>query len=176
VFRTDAFNEKRDAESNRAELQQAYRDAHPTMREMIAMIDLKWRRPVADRPPRRGWSKGRAILLGDAAHASLQSLAQGACMALEDAVVLSELIDMCGGDYEGAFRQFERERMLRTARVQLESRYMWNIFYHTEGVEAQVRNQAYRARDDEDIYRCLDWLYRAAEVPTKIKKTDEAAE
>lgn len=166
VFRTDTFSQKGDVESYRAELQSTYANAHPAMREMIAMMDLERRWPIADRSPRRGWSKGRAVLLGDAAHATLQSLAQGACMAIEDAVVLGELLALHGEDHAGAFARFERERLLRTARVQLESRYLWNIFYHTEGVEAQVRNEAYRARSREDVYRCLDWLYRPIAVPS----------
>ncbi len=168
VFRTDTFSQKGDAESYRAELQHTYRDAHPAMREMIAMMDLERRWPIADRSPRRGWSKGRAVLLGDAAHATLQSLAQGACMAIEDAVVLGELLALHGKDHSSAFARFEKERLLRTARVQLESRYMWNIFYHTEGVEAQVRNEAYRARTREDIYRCFDWLYHPIKLPDAV--------
>lgn len=168
VFRTATFAEKGDTESYRAELQRTYRDAHPAMREMIAMMDLERRWPIGDRTPRRGWSKGRAVLLGDAAHATLQSLAQGACMAVEDAVVLAETIELCNGDWTAAFRTFENERLLRTARVQLESRYMWNIFYHTEQVEASVRNQVYRARTDEEVYSCLDWLYVPPRLPTSL--------
>jgi len=169
VFQTETFAQKGDVETYRAELQHTYRDAHPAMRKMIAMMNLERRWPIADRPPQRGWSKGRAVLLGDAAHATLQSLAQGACMAIEDAVVLAELLDLCGGDYPAAFDRFERERLLRTARVQLESRYMWDIFYHTGGVEAQVRNEAQRGRTDEDVYKCIDWLYIAPEPPTSLR-------
>ncbi len=165
VFRSDTFLQKGDVESYRAELQATYASAHPAMREMIAMMDLERRWPIADRAPRRGWSQGRAILLGDAAHATLQSLAQGACMAIEDSVVLAELLTRNGQDFAKAFAQFERERILRTSRVQLESRYLWDIFYHTEGLEAQVRNEAQRARSREDVYRCLDWLYHPIEVP-----------
>lgn len=168
VFRTDTFAQKGDTESYRAELQHTYRNAHPAMRQMIAMMDLERRWPIGDRAPQKGWSQGRVVLLGDSAHAALQSLAQGACMAFEDAVVLGELVDLCAGDYPAAFRQFERERLTRTARVQLEGRYMWNIFYHTEGIEAQVRNEAYRPRTDAEVYKCLDWLYFAPEIPVSL--------
>lgn len=171
VFQTETFSEKLDPEAYRAELLRTYKDAHPAMRAMIEMVDLERRWPIGDRPPKKGWSKGRAVLLGDAAHATLQSLAQGACMAIEDAVVLAELVDICAGDCGAAFRRYESERLLRTARVQLESRYMWNIFYHTGGIEAAVRNEAYRARSDEEVYKCLDWLYFAPEVPKSLKKT-----
>ena len=62
-------------------------------------------------------SKGRVTLLGDAAHPTLQSLAQGACMAIEDGVCLAELHRAAGGDFAAAFRRYERARYLRTARV-----------------------------------------------------------
>ncbi len=165
VFRTDTFSQKGDVESYRAELQRTYRDAHPTMREMIAMLDLERRWPIGDRAPRRGWSKGRAVLLGDAAHATLQSLAQGAGMAIEDSVIFAHCVEAAGGDHPAAFAAFERARIARTARVQLESRFMWDFFYHTGDVESQVRNEAYRERSDEDVWQCVDWLYKGAKLP-----------
>jgi salicylate hydroxylase len=162
VFRTDTFSQKGDVESYRAELQRTYEQAHPVMREMIALLDLERRWPIGDREPRRGWSQGRACLIGDAAHATLQSLAQGAGMAIENAIVFADCIEAGGEDYPAAFSRFERARFVRTARVQLESRTMWFQLYHTGGVETEVRNEAYRARSDEDVWRCLDWLYRDA--------------
>ncbi len=168
VFRTDTFSQKGDADSYRAELLATYADAHPTMRDMIAMVDLERRWPIGDRLPSRGWSEGRVVLIGDAAHAALQSLAQGACMAIEDAVILAALIDVADGKFEQAFREFESRRLLRTARVQLEGRYMWNTFYHNEGIEADVRNQIQRARSHADVYRCVEWLYRSQAVPERL--------
>lgn len=166
VFQTETFSQKGDVESYRAELQRTYRDAHPTMREMIAMLDLERRWPIGDRAPRRGWSQGRAVLVGDAAHATLQSLAQGAGMAIEDSVIFADCVSQARGDYPAAFRAFEKARIARTARVQLESRFMWDFFYHTADIETQVRNEAYRARSDEEVWQCLDWLYRGAEPPS----------
>jgi 2-polyprenyl-6-methoxyphenol hydroxylase-like FAD-dependent oxidoreductase len=129
------------------------------------LLDLERRWPIGDRPPQRGWSKGRAVLMGDAAHATLQSLAQGAGMAIEDAIILAALIDDCAGDYPAAFQAFENARLVRTARVQLESRFLWEHFYHTGEVETQVRNATEAARSTEDVWECLDWLYKGAAVP-----------
>ncbi|MCC2099136.1 MAG: FAD-dependent monooxygenase, partial [Hyphomicrobiales bacterium] len=69
VFKTDTFTEKLEPEAYRAELLRTYKDAHPAMRAMIELVDLERRWPIGDRAPQRGWSKGRAVLLGDAAHA-----------------------------------------------------------------------------------------------------------
>ena len=99
VFRTPTHAERGDAATQRAELEHAYRDAIPTMRTLIAMMDLRWRRSIGDRDPVRHWHKGRIVLLGDAVHAPLQSLAQGACMAIEDGLCLGELIAAADGDY-----------------------------------------------------------------------------
>ncbi|MDB5508282.1 MAG: 3-hydroxybenzoate-6-hydroxylase [Hyphomicrobiales bacterium] len=165
VFETETYARKGDVEAYRAELQRTYAKAQPAMREMISLLDLERRWPIADRPPQRGWSKGRAVLMGDAAHATLQSLAQGAGMAMEDAVILGALIDRHRNDVPAAFPAFEKARIVRTARVQLESRAMWERFYHTGGVEAEVRNAIEAERSHEDVWQCLDWLYRGANVP-----------
>lgn len=174
VFRSDTFSQKGDIETYRAELQATYANAHPAMREMISMLDLERRWPIGDHAPRRGWSKGRACLMGDAAHATLQSLAQGACMAIEDAAVMTQCLALARGvagiDHARAFATFEKERLLRTARVQLESRYLWNIFYHTSGLEAQVRNDIRRAQSLDDVYQCLDWLYHPIKLPQGLAR------
>ncbi len=164
VFRTSTHAEKGDTESYRAELEQTYRDTHPTMRQLIGLLDLQWRRPVADRDPIRHWHKGRVVLLGDAAHAPLQSLAQGAAMAIEDGLCLGEAIHASKGDYSAAFGNFETVRLLRTARLQLESRSLWQ-FYHCGGIERDVRNATVATWDEAHLFNCLSWLYDGAIIP-----------
>jgi salicylate hydroxylase len=158
VFRTSTHAQKGDVASYRAELQHTYRDAHPAMHELLAMMDLGRRWQVGDRDPVRHWHKGRVLLIGDAAHPPLQSLAQGACMAIEDGLCLAELIDAAAGDFAAAFARFETARLLRTARVQLESRALWG-FYHAEGIARDVRNETTTAWNEDHMFRCLAWLY-----------------
>jgi len=166
VFRTSTYAERGDPASYRAELEHTYRNAHPAMRAMIATMDLQWRRSVADRDPVRHWHKGRVVLLGDAAHAPLQSLAQGAGMAIEDGLCLAELVHAADDDFARAFARFEAARLLRTARVQLESRTLWHAFYHLdEGIERDVRNATVAGWDEAQIFNCLSWLYDGAGVP-----------
>jgi 2-polyprenyl-6-methoxyphenol hydroxylase-like FAD-dependent oxidoreductase len=152
VFRTTTHAEKADAAIYRAELEQTYRSAHATIRDLNAMMDLRWRRSVADRAPVRHWHRGRIVLLGDAAHAPLQSLAQGACMAIEDGLCLAETIHAAERDFAVAFRRYEALRLKRTARVQLESRALWESFYHVEGIARDVRNAAVAAWDEAHIF------------------------
>ena len=158
VFRRSAHSERGDVAAYRAELEHAYRDAHPTMKALLAMLDLNRRQAVGDRDPIRHWHKGRVGLLGDAAHPTLQSLAQGACMAIEDGLCLAEVIDTAGGDFDQAFRRFAAARHLRTARVTLESRYLWDL-YHADGITRDVHHQMLRERSEADVLQCLAWLY-----------------
>jgi 3-hydroxybenzoate 6-monooxygenase len=158
VFRRSADSERGDVAAYRAELELAYRDAHPTMKALLAMLDLRRRQAVGDRDPIRHWHKGRVVLLGDAAHPTLQSLAQGACMAIEDGVCLADCIAEANGDYETAFRRYESARSLRTARVTLESRYIWDV-YHSDGLVREVYWQMLSERSEADTFRCLAWLY-----------------
>jgi salicylate hydroxylase len=167
VFKTSTYLERGDLASYRADLDRSYRDSHPSMKSLLAMMDLSRRWVISDRDPIRHWSKGRVTLLGDAAHPTLQTLAQGACMAIEDAVCLAELIEQSAGDFPGAFRRYERARYLRTARVQFESRYHWDNFYHVGGIEREVARETWSRRGEQDMYDCLAWLYDGFQLPAR---------
>ncbi|MGF6272655.1 2-polyprenyl-6-methoxyphenol hydroxylase-like FAD-dependent oxidoreductase [Massilia sp. UYP11] len=118
-----------------------------------------WKRwSTADRDPIETWSQGRITLLGDSAHPMLQYLAQGACMAIEDAVTLGEAIRHCEGDLDAAFGLYQRSRATRTARVVLSAREMGRI-YHAKGIERHVRNALWQGRPAERFYDALEWLY-----------------
>jgi 2-polyprenyl-6-methoxyphenol hydroxylase-like FAD-dependent oxidoreductase len=165
VFRTSTHAEKGDVASYRAELDRTYSNAHPAMRDLLSMMDLGRRWQVGDRDPVRHWHKGRVVLLGDAAHAPLQSLAQGACMAIEDGLCLAEAIHAADGDYQAAFRRFEAVRLLRTARLQLESRALWDFYHLDEGIARDVRNVTVAGWDEAHLFMCLSWLYDGFPIP-----------
>jgi 3-hydroxybenzoate 6-monooxygenase len=126
---------------------------------------LRWRRTVADRDPVRRWHHGRVVLLGDAAHAPLQSFAQGAGMAIEDGLCLGELIAAADSDFTSAFRRFEAARILRTARLQLESRTLWDFYHLDEGLARDVRNATIAEWDEAHLFDCLSWLYDGFKMP-----------
>src|SRR5580700_3823022 len=168
VFRTSTHAEKGDLASYRAEIEHTYRHAHPPMRALIGMMDLRWRRSIGDRDPVRHWHQGRIVLLGDAAHAPLQSLAQGAGMAIEDGLCLGEAIHAADGDFQTAFRRFEAARLLRTARVQLESRSLWDFYHLDEGIARDVRNATVAGWDEAHLFDCLSWLYNGAPIPGPV--------
>ena len=115
---------------------------------------LRFREPV----PR--WSEGPVTLLGDAAHLMLQYLAQGAAMAMEDAICLAASADAADGDFAAAFQHYERSRLVRASRVQISSR-LFGLVYHADGVTRLVRNDIYQGRSPERYYDALDWLFTA---------------
>lgn len=114
---------------------------------------------LCDRDPVMNWVDGRVALLGDAAHPMLQYFAQGACMAMEDAVCLSHLMSEGGENIEATLAAYQDKRRLRTARVQLQSREIGQHVYHPAGAHAELRNAVMNARSPDEWYDQIDWLY-----------------
>jgi salicylate hydroxylase len=168
VLRRDANAERGDAEAYRAELEHTHRNSHSTLRALLAMFDFSRRQAIGDRDPVRRWHRGRVVLLGDSAHPTLQSLAQGACMAIEDGQCLADCIATAQGDWEAAFRRFESARVLRTARVTLESRHIWEL-YHAGGIAREIYWQMLGERSEADIHQCLAWLYDGFALPSQAR-------
>ncbi len=130
----------------------------PKARQLIELPKDWSRWATADREPIGQWNFGRVTLLGDAAHATLQYLAQGACMAMEDAVTLGEALRVNDNDFDKAFALYQRCRVARTARIVLSAREMGRIF-HAKGVERLVRNELWKNRSPERFYDAMEWLY-----------------
>jgi 3-hydroxybenzoate 6-monooxygenase len=113
---------------------------------------------IVHREPVETWSKGPATLLGDAAHPMVQYIAQGAAMALEDAICLAGCAYECDGDFTEAFRRYQDTRAVRAARVQVSSLMMDKI-NHAKGIERKVRNSLFEGRTAEEYYDRLAWLF-----------------
>ena len=104
---------------------------NPAVQALIDSVDkdacyvwaLHIREPVPD------WSTARVTLLGDAIHATLPYLAQGAAMAMEDGAVLMRALRQ-SEDIAGALALYERNRFERTARVVRESSANGKLFHH----------------------------------------------
>ncbi|MFI9811917.1 3-hydroxybenzoate 6-monooxygenase [Saccharothrix variisporea] len=124
-------------------------------------LGQEWRTWVlCDRDPVRRWNDGRVVLLGDAAHPMLQYAAQGACMALEDAVCLGDLLAEGDSDFTAVFERFTAERAERTGWVQEISRAIGEQVYHPAGVAAEERNASLGAHTLTDLLDLVDRLYR----------------
>ena len=141
------------------EVRQGFEHIAPRARRIIEHGD-DWKLWVlCDRDPILDWVDGRVALLGDAAHPMLQYFAQGACMAMEDAVCLSHMFALHAGDIETALDNYMRQRRVRTARVQLDSRLIGEYIYHADGATAEVRNHIMSNLTPEQWFDRLGWLY-----------------
>ena len=101
----------------------AYSDFAPEVVAMIRSIPagslFKW--GLRDREPLATWTKGRVTMLGDAAHPMTPFLGQGACIAIEDGLVLGRAFELAGS-IEEALARYEAARKIRGTNVQLWSR------------------------------------------------------
>ncbi|WP_043837547.1 FAD-dependent monooxygenase [Muricoccus aerilatus] len=123
--------------STREELMAGYAGWHPNLQKLFSNVTDTFKWGLFDRDPMPGWTKGRATLLGDAAHPMLPFLSQGAAMAIEDGYVLASSLAAAENPVEGLAR-YEALRRPRTARVQLEARERGKT-YHLSSRFAQIK-------------------------------------
>lgn len=106
-------------DSSQEEMLSAFEGYHPTVQNLIRSTEniTKW--PLLNRNPLPLWSRGRLVMLGDACHPMRPHMAQGACMAIEDAAILARCLEETGAsDYETAFSLYEGTRKDRATQVQ----------------------------------------------------------
>ena len=145
-------------DGSKEEVESYFQGICPQARQLIELPKTWKRWATADREPIAQWSFGRATILGDAAHPTTQYMAQGACMALEDAVTLGEALRVTGNDWVKALDLYQRSRITRTGRIVLSGREMGRL-YHAKGVERQIRNSLWKGRTQERFYDAIEWLY-----------------
>jgi 2-polyprenyl-6-methoxyphenol hydroxylase-like FAD-dependent oxidoreductase len=124
----------------RAELLRTFGDWHdpiPALLDAVREEDVL-RNDVYDRPVLRRWGRGRITLLGDAAHPMTPNLGQGACQALEDAVVLARHL-AGGADAEPALRAYEAERAPRANAFVTRSRQAGAVGQWTHPLAVRLR-------------------------------------
>jgi salicylate hydroxylase len=120
---SDAWSEESwTQECERSEVMETFAGWHEPLRRLLGSSDRYYKWALYDRDPLDRWSKGHATLLGDAAHAMLPHIGQGACMAIEDGYTLAALIAQRPDDITEVLRHYERLRLPRTRRAVLEAR------------------------------------------------------
>ncbi len=128
------------------------------VRRLVGIPDrwLKW--ALYDRTSPFAGATGPVTLIGDAAHPMLPFLAQGAGMAIEDAVVLADNLKATPGDVEKGLRAYEAARRKRTERAQQVSRQQGKLYGQT-GPAAFIRNFGMKMLGGEKLLTRYDWLY-----------------
>lgn len=121
---------------------------------------IKW--ALMQRDPIPQWTKGRISLLGDAAHATLPFLAQGAVHSIEDGMVLSRCLENVGTeDVAAALTRYEKARIDRTSRMVRGATENTERF-HSKELATEESAEKYLAREwsEAPIFERYDWLYR----------------
>jgi salicylate hydroxylase len=160
VERDDWREESWSSLGEAADLRRDFAGWHPTVRRIVeaAPEDACFRWALFDRDPLPKWSRGAVTLLGDACHPTLPFMAQGACMAIEDAAVLAACLSGCRrGDIPAALSRYEDLRRPRTAGIQADSRRNARI-YHLPPPFSWARNLVMGA--GLGMGSTMDGLYR----------------
>jgi salicylate hydroxylase len=159
VIADDTMRERAwDTSASAATVREKVRDYAPPLQALVATAN-DWRCwSLYQMPPLERWSNGRAALLGDAAHPVLPFLAQGAVLALEDAVTLAEAVADRRSDVEASLRNYEQARRPRARRV-VEASQRNGRIYHMAGAAALARNTTMRLAPPPRVMAGFDWLY-----------------
>jgi 3-hydroxybenzoate 6-monooxygenase len=153
-----------DQRGDAAELDEAFAADCAPAREVVDQLDSGRRWPVFEHPSLPRWTQGRFTLLGDAAHAMPQYLAQGACQALEDAEALGTALGTPGTPTVAALRAYEAARAARATRCQQAAREWGRLWHSDDPLVLGLRNRVFAARSEDDCSEA-DWLYSDPAVP-----------
>jgi salicylate hydroxylase len=142
------------APGDRDELAASFQGWDCNVTALLDKVDSCFWWGLYDRRPLASWTNGRLALLGDAAHAMLPHLGQGANQAIEDGVALAVLLENCGHDEVPAtLKRYERQRRVRTDVVQAEARQN-GLRY-----DSRYANLEQRDREIKNAAEFRKWLY-----------------
>lgn len=143
-----------------AEVEAAIASSAPALAAVLG-CDRDWRRwQLYECEPLRDWTRGRVVLLGDAAHPTLPFLAQGGSLALEDAWTLARHVGRARHDdaIATALAAYGRERAPRTRQVVSQARRN-GVVFHLSGAARLARNAAMRIIPGQRVMAGYDWVY-----------------
>jgi salicylate hydroxylase len=143
----------------KADVLAAFGTWHRQVRAIIDAVDETFIWALFDRAPLARWSIGRVSLLGDACHAMLPFMAQGAAQAIEDGAALAACLRKLGASHvPEALRLYEAVRRSRASRLQELSRVNKTRFHLPDGPRQQQRDAELALRGDRSI-EATAWLY-----------------
>ncbi|RZI92555.1 MAG: hypothetical protein EOO67_08390 [Microbacterium sp.] len=156
VFKSDAYSPDHDDWGTPEELDARFSVCCEQVRNAGKYLarDIRW--PMYDRERAERWVDGRVALIGDAAHAMLQYLAQGGAQSLDDSLAMSQAL-LAEPDEAAAFAAYEDRRLDHVGNVQRLARIAGELF-HIEGIGRQLRNATFQHHDPAD-YSGLDWMF-----------------
>jgi salicylate hydroxylase len=144
-----------------ADLLAAFDHWHPQVRAILETFDETFRWAIFERSPMPQWSKGRVTLLGDACHAMLPFLAQGAAQAMEDGVTLATLLsNLDSPAIPEALRVYGSVRRPRVTRVQHMASDNKARLHMPDGPAQRARDAELASGTTDIFFSAWDWLYQ----------------
>jgi salicylate hydroxylase len=138
----------------------AFEGWHPPVRKIIEAVEEVFIWGLFEHPPMPHWSAGRITLLGDACHAMLPFLAQGAAQAIEDGAALAACLTKIGRqDIPGALRLYESLRLPRASRVQTASKENKVRFHLPDGPLQRERDAQLCDAATDWFLKAMSWVY-----------------
>ena len=142
-------------EGSKAKLLRLFGSWHEPVAELIQNTGLIIKNSVCDRMPVRGWTKGNATLLGDAAHPTTPNLGQGGCMAMEGAYLLAASLNKYGITPE-AFQRYEDLHFPRAEMIVKESLRYGRIGQVSSPLVGKLRNAAFKLMPSSVAMKVVD--------------------
>jgi 2-polyprenyl-6-methoxyphenol hydroxylase-like FAD-dependent oxidoreductase len=148
-----------DVGDRKVELLRLFRGWHAPIEAVIAATEARaiLRNDICDRPPLRRWSRGRVTLLGDAAHPMTPNLGQGACQAIEDALVLARCLAEADA-VPSALTTYEGRRLERTSRIVRQSWRIGRVAQWQHPVACRLRDALVRRLPASTQLDRLRWI------------------
>jgi salicylate hydroxylase len=138
----------------------AFEGWHPQVRSILGAVDEMFIWGLFERSPMNRWSIERVTLLGDACHAMLPFMAQGAAQAIEDGATLAASLAKTGGqDIAEALRLYESLRLPRASRVQSASNENKTRFHLPDGPQQQERDAQMLRGSTDWSFGAVAWIY-----------------
>jgi salicylate hydroxylase len=145
----------------------AFEGWHPQLRAILGAVDETFVWALFDRAPLERWSAGRVTLLGDACHAMLPFMAQGAAQAIEDGATLAACLAHPDLDPIAALRRYQASRIPRATRIQAMSTANKRRFHLPDGPAQRERDAQMSAGSTDFSFDAVAWIYEhdATTVP-----------
>ena len=161
----EAYMQDDSPEGTKNKLNRLFGDWHYPITDLMNNTEVILKNSLIDRKPHKGWSKGNAILLGDAAHPTTPNLGQGGCMAIEGAYILAKSIQKYGLTKK-AFNRYEELQYPRSENIVNDSLKLDKIGQITNPVLIILRNFAINVMPSSVAMKMIDkyFSYRVTNI------------
>ncbi|MCC5928719.1 MAG: FAD-dependent monooxygenase [Cyclobacteriaceae bacterium] len=151
----EVFMQDDNPEGTKKKLNRLFEDWHYPIPDLINNTDHILKTSLIDRIPKRGWTKGNATLIGDAAHPTTPNLGQGGCMAMEGAFILAKSVQKYGLTKK-AFARYEELQYPRSESIIKESLKLGKMGQLSNPVLIRLRNFGFKIMPSSVAMKMID--------------------